>query len=283
MFGLFFTIGAIHAALERIGLVLFGGRAVGRVVGFVTTNRTPNTEPNVIELTAPAPLLRIAFTDERGQMHEVTTNTSVSSRAFRVGDSVRLLYIVNHPQTFAISRMGMLWGEPLLMAIIGMVMLTPGLVALGSYWPALGAWAVNLMQPLKSWSVSLLIVALPLLIALVGTGTVLQRLRRLREDYRTEGVILETGLVRNGGRRYPWVRIAYRDAAGNEQERRIFQGIASRQPGETAPLLVNRQLPHDILFNEPLELWFAPVACLAVAVTIAVVAVWAWWTGQLPS
>jgi hypothetical protein len=282
LLGLLLTLGAVSTAVQRGRLMLFGGRAVGRVVGFAASKPSPQEPTTVMDLAPPTPYLRIAFTDERGQLHEVTTDISVSPKKFKKGDPAPLLYAVGHPQTFAVRRFGLMWGAPLLMAFLGLALLAPALAALGYFWPPFGEWAVSIVRPLAFLLVPVLAVGLPGLFALLGMSMILQRLRRLREDHRTEGVVVETGVLRSGGRHYHWMEVAYRDATGAEQTRKLSTGFGAARPeGRMVPLLVDRAAPQDVLVNESGELWFLPVMCLVIGSLVMAVGAWAWWTGEL--
>lgn len=176
----------------------------------------------------------------------------------------------------------MMWVSPLFFAAIGLALLAPIFFVLAKRRPALGDWAADGIRPLLPLLLPLFAVGLPATFALLGVYLTLHLLRRVREDYRTQGVIRETGWIRDGNDRQHWIRVAYRDATGEEQVRQISSKLgASRGEGRTVSLLVDRADPQDILMNGLGELWFLPIMFVALGSVVGAVFAWAWWTGAL--
>jgi hypothetical protein len=246
------------------------------------------------------PFLQIRFTDYFGESHEVTSASSVSPKKFRIGDAVPVLYRSGRPDTFVVNRFGMKWSVPLLFVGLGLALLVGPLIFLGTLWPAFGTWAGRIVHQLAPVAAPLFTIGLPTLFALLGAHMIYQRLRRLREDFRTQGTIMTIGSVTAMTEDTPdaiwgkrgmtsqilkWVRVTYRDANNDEHTRIVPVSIGllarSRREGQTVDLLIDRQAPQDILLNEPGELWFAPLMFLALGSLGALVFTWAWLSGQM--
>ena len=280
-----------YAFLQRCWLMAFGEHAIGTVVGLVADEKSPTPDEPVTEFDfLPAmPHLRIAFTDHFGESHEVTSDISVSPKTFRPGDNVPVLYRSGHPETFVVNRFWMKWGLPILFIGGGLVLLGGPVAFLGTVWPAFGAWAGRIGRQLAPVAVPLLAMGLPTLFALLGAQMIYRRLRRLREDFRTQGTIMATGSIVTGigadADTSQWIRVSYRDANSHEQSRivSVCSGLLSRTRREeqAVDLLVDRQAPQDVLLNEPLELWFVPLMFLGLGSIVALVFTWAWLSGKL--
>ena len=292
LLGLLLVALGAYAFLQRCWLTLFGEHTVGTVVGFVADENSPPPDHTVTEtdLLPSMPFLRIAFTDYFGQSHEVTSASSVSPKKFRPGDPVPLLYRSGRPDTFVVNRFWMKWSVPMAFIVLGLALSILGLLFVGTLWPAFGDWVTRIGRQAAPLLVPILAIGLPTIGALLGAYLIYRRMRRLREDYRTQGTIIATGWVRvrsvdshyDHGR---WIRVAYRDADGHEQTRTlsVATGLAApiRREGQTVHLLVDPTAPQDILLNESGELWFLPLMFLTLGLIVALVFTWAWLSGQL--
>jgi hypothetical protein len=280
LLGLLLAFAGVFAFFQRCGLILFGERAVGTVVEFLEDKEHLHPSKSQLATAAPTPFLRVAFTDCLGRMHQLKTDTGVSPKSFQVGDRVPLLYRRNHPKTFVVDQLWMKWAGPVLFLIMGTALLVPALAVVGHVWPPLGEWAEQLGRRWAPWLTPLLALGLPALFAFLGGHLLLDRKRRLENDHRTHGEIIEAGWGR--GKRYRWIRVAYRDHAGSERTR-VLNASARHEEGQAVPLLVDPANPMDVLINEPGELWFVGAICLAMGLLGLAVLGWAWWTGQFPT
>jgi hypothetical protein len=294
-----------YAFLQRCWLMTFGEHAVGTVVGLVAdeTSRTPDEAVTEMDLLPPMPHLRITFTDYFGASHEVTSDISVSPRKFRPGDNVPVVYRSGHPETFFVNRFWVKWGAPMLFIGLGLTLLICPVAFLGTVWPAFGDWAGHVVRQAAPWLAPIFVFGLPTMFVLLGATMISQRLRRLREDYRTQGTIAATGLethwsVGAGGTEgeipaaaghghreiWRWIRVAYSDRNGHKQTRTVpvATGLAARrrQKGQIIELLVDPEAPQDVLVNEAGELWFLPVMCVALGSIGLFVFTWAWLTDK---
>ncbi|MFV1968503.1 MAG: DUF3592 domain-containing protein [Pirellulaceae bacterium] len=193
--GLLVVVGG-YAFLQRCWLIAFGEHALGTVVGLVADEKSPTPDEPVTEMDVLPPMspLRITFTDYFGDSHEVTSDISVSPKKFRPGDQVPVLYRSGHPQTFVVNRFWMKWGGPMLFVGMGAALLICPVAFLGTVWPAFGEWAGYIVRQAAPWLAPIFVFGLPTMFVSWGAHMISQRLRRLREDDRTQGTIVVSGL-----------------------------------------------------------------------------------------
>jgi hypothetical protein len=237
-------------------LVVFGESAVGIVVAPVGNKESQQPDDGAVAFVVRSPYLRLSFTDDSGQSRKVTSDMSVSPKKFRIGDEVPLLYRRGHPKTFVVNRFWMKWFPPMCSIGLGLILAIPALVIIANVWPAVGAWMLTAFRVAAPVLVPVWLIGGPILFSILGAWLTCERRRRLRQDYRTQGTILATGWNRSLKSR--WIRVAYRDSAGQEQTRTlpVISGMLSRdrREGQTVDLLVDRSSPQDVLLNEPGEL-----------------------------
>jgi hypothetical protein len=130
--GLFTLVGLPMACaglmvfLQRLYLTVFGERTTAVVVGMVDRR---DDEPSDGPAVDSSRFLRLSFKDCGGREHRVTTDTSVSAKSFRRGDSVPVLYRVARPTTFVVDRFWLKWTLPLVFGGLGLLLLTPLMLA----------------------------------------------------------------------------------------------------------------------------------------------------------
>jgi hypothetical protein len=104
---------ALDLIVHRAVFIHNALRADGTVIGMVPVRTTRTGAGTCIP--------EFRFTASDGQLHLIDSDISVPSSTFRVGDTVRVLYLQNNPEVARISAFSTLWQESLVVSIWGAV------------------------------------------------------------------------------------------------------------------------------------------------------------------
>jgi len=104
---------ALDLIVHRASFIHEALRAEGKVIGMVPVQTTRTGAGTCIP--------EFRFTASDGQLHLINSDISVPSSTFKVGDTVRVLYLQSNPEVARIDAFSTLWQESLVVSIWGAV------------------------------------------------------------------------------------------------------------------------------------------------------------------